>query len=78
MAKHPTACKHVFTRLRQGRSNAGLTQTQVAKKLQRSQNYVSKCESWERRVNVLDTRTAQRLNTPQLPTKGGGPGALRR
>lgn len=40
--------------LRQARLDAGLTQAQVAAKLGRRQTFVSKCESGERRVDVVE------------------------
>ncbi len=41
-------------RLREARQAAGLTQVEVAAKLGRPQSYVSKCESGERRVDVVE------------------------
>lgn len=41
-------------RLRQAREEASLTQAQVAKKLNQPQSYVSRCESGERRVDVVE------------------------
>ena len=41
-------------RLRQAREEANLTQAQVAKKLTQPQSYVSRCESGERRVDVVE------------------------
>ena len=40
--------------LRKARMDAGLTQTQAAAKLKRPQSFVSKCESGERRVDVVE------------------------
>jgi len=40
--------------LRRIRSDAGLTQAQMAKKLGQPQSYVSKYESGERRLDVLE------------------------
>ncbi|MEH6417082.1 helix-turn-helix domain-containing protein [Pseudomonas sp. CGJS7] len=55
----PTALnKPEYLRLRQllveARERAGLTQTQVAEKLQRAQSFVSKYELGERRLDVID------------------------
>lgn len=41
-------------RLRQARKDAGLRQTEVAEALGRPQSYVSKSESGERLVDVID------------------------
>jgi len=41
-------------RLRRAREEAGLTQTQVAKRLGRPQTWVSKCELGERRVDFVE------------------------
>jgi len=40
--------------LKQARLDAGLTQVEVAKSLDQPQSYVSKCESGERRVDIVD------------------------
>ena len=41
-------------RLRSARHGAGLTQQEVAAKLGKPQSFVSKCESGERRVDVVE------------------------
>ena len=40
--------------LKIARVSAGLTQADVAHRLKRYQSYVSKCESGERRVDIVD------------------------
>ncbi|MBD2732148.1 helix-turn-helix transcriptional regulator [Nostoc sp. FACHB-892] len=46
--------KAFLTRLREARLEAGLTQIEVAQKLNQPQSYVSRCESGERRVDVVE------------------------
>lgn len=41
-------------KLKAARLEAGLTQVQVAKKLKRSQSYVSKAESGEQRLDIIE------------------------
>jgi transcriptional regulator with XRE-family HTH domain len=41
-------------RLRRAREESGLTQVEVARRLSRPQSYVSKCESGERRIDVIE------------------------
>ena len=40
--------------LRSARKAAGLTQEEVAKSLQQTQSFVSKCERGERRIDVVE------------------------
>jgi transcriptional regulator with XRE-family HTH domain len=46
--------KVFLKRLRQARIDAGLTQADAAARLKRPQSFVSKCESGERRVDVVE------------------------
>jgi len=48
-------------RLRDARNEASLTQVKVARKLGRQQSFVSKCESGERRVDVVELAEFARL-----------------
>lgn len=62
MAKTPVPSKSLFSveydcflrLLREAREKAGLTQVEAAKCLKRPQSFVSKCESGERRVDVVE------------------------
>jgi transcriptional regulator with XRE-family HTH domain len=40
--------------LRRARIDAGLTQTDTAQRLRRPQSFVAKCESGERRVDIIE------------------------
>lgn len=51
---HKPRYKAMLKRLREARIAAGLTQVEVAKALQRTQVFVSKCESGERRIDPID------------------------
>ena len=46
--------RELIRRLREARENAGLTQSEAAAALDRPQSFVSKCESGERRVDVVE------------------------
>ncbi len=54
MARRSAAYRLFLTRLREARQAAGLTQAEAAVKLRRPQSFVSKCESGERRVDVVE------------------------
>lgn len=53
--------RQFLEQLRAARSEAQLTQLQVASELGRPQSYVSKCESGERRVDVVELEAFARL-----------------
>jgi transcriptional regulator with XRE-family HTH domain len=46
--------RRFLLRLRAARERAGLTQVEAARRLRVPQSYVSKCESGERRVDVIE------------------------
>lgn len=46
--------KRVLELLRKARKEAGLTQVDVAVALGKTQSYVAKCESGERRIDVVE------------------------
>jgi transcriptional regulator with XRE-family HTH domain len=60
-AAHRQQYRHFLERLRQARRDAGLTQVDVARELRRPQSFVSKCESGERRVDVVELEELARL-----------------
>ena len=54
MARREPQYANFLRRLREARTRAGLSQSEVAKRLRRPQSFVSKCESGERRVDVIE------------------------
>lgn len=44
----------MLKRLREARLQAGLTQSQAAAALRKPQSFISKCESGERRIDVIE------------------------
>lgn len=53
--------QEVLRRLRQARKDAGLTQMEVARRLKRSQSFVTKAETGERRLDVVELRAVARI-----------------
>ena len=53
--------RNIVERLKQARLNAGLSQVDVAKKIGRTQSYVSKIESGQRRFDVLQLKDFAKL-----------------
>ncbi len=58
---HTPAYRRLLTALKQARLDAGLQQTEVARKLRRPQSFVSKIEAGERRVDVIELAELCRL-----------------
>lgn len=54
--KYGAEYKALAKRLRDAREESGLTQVEVARKLGKPQSFVSKCESGERRIDVVELR----------------------
>ena len=55
------AYRRFLTRLRGARAARGLTQVEVARRLGKSQAFVSKSESGDRRVDVIELQTFAKL-----------------
>jgi ribosome-binding protein aMBF1 (putative translation factor) len=55
-----------LSRLKNARVEAGMTQVAVARQLARPQSFVSKCESGERRVDVVELQEFARLYSKPL------------
>ncbi len=58
---HSRRYRQFLQRLRAARVEAGLTQEQMAKALKTRQNYISKCEIGERRVDVVELERFARV-----------------
>jgi transcriptional regulator with XRE-family HTH domain len=61
MARHSTEYATFRRKLREARVRAGLSQEIAARKLGRPQSFVSKCESGERRVDVVELKALARI-----------------
>lgn len=51
---HSKEYRSMIQKLITARNESGLSQVQVAKELSKPQSYVSKCESGERRIDVIE------------------------
>ena len=55
-AIHSSEYKSILSRLKNARAETKLNQAEVAKKLHKPQSYLSKIESGERRLDVLELK----------------------
>jgi transcriptional regulator with XRE-family HTH domain len=53
--------KLIIERLRRARADAGLRQVDVAKRLRAPQSYISRCESGEHRLDVVELETFAKI-----------------
>jgi transcriptional regulator with XRE-family HTH domain len=53
---HSKKYRVLIDKLRAARKEAGLTQLQVAKKLKKTQSYISKVEVGEQRIDVIELK----------------------
>ncbi len=58
---HSARYRQFLALLRSARLKAGLTQAQAARALGKPQSYLSKCESGERRVDVVELERFAKL-----------------
>jgi len=58
---YSAAYRKFIAKLREARQQAGLTQIQAAKRLGRTQNYMTKCETRQRRIDVLELAAFAKL-----------------
>lgn len=61
MARRSAEYGAFLRRLREARERAGLSQAETARRLGKPQSYVSKCESGERRVDVVELKAFSRV-----------------
>lgn len=64
--RHGPAYQELARRLRAAREDAGLTQAEAARSLGRPQSFISKTESGERRVDVVELAAIARLYGKKL------------
>lgn len=60
-ATRSPAYRRFLVRLKKARDEAGLTQAEAARRLRRSQSFVSKSESGDRRVDVVELQAFAKL-----------------
>lgn len=60
-ATRKAAYQRFLKKLRRAREQSGMTQVEVARQLRRTQAYVSKCESGDRRVDVVELKAFAKL-----------------
>jgi transcriptional regulator with XRE-family HTH domain len=65
-ATHRHRYSQFLGKLKQARAEAGLTQVEVAGRLKRPQSFVSKIESGERRVDVVELSELAKLYGKQV------------
>ena len=58
---HSPRYRQFLKKLRAARLDAGLTQQELARALRKPQSFVSKCESGERRVDVVELERFAKL-----------------
>lgn len=61
MARRSADYATFLRRLRRARTDANMSQSQAAAKLGKPQSFISKCESGERRVDVVELKAFARL-----------------
>ena len=59
--RHPRSYRRMLERLRRARQEAGLTQVEAAKALKASQQFVSRVELGERRIDPVELQAFARL-----------------
>lgn len=60
-SKYGPAYEALERNLREARKLAGLTQAEAAQRLGKPQSFISKCESGERRIDIIELRVLAKL-----------------
>jgi len=63
---HSHEYKIMLKKLVDARNGVGMSQARVAEKLSKPQSYVSKCESGERRIDVIELKKFAQLYNKTL------------
>lgn len=58
--------KDLVIQLKKAREKAGLSQVEVAKKLGKSQSYISKLESGQRKIDVIQLRELAKMYKKEI------------
>jgi len=58
--------KAIIEKLKKARHNAGLDQVEVAKKLNKTQSYISKIESGQRKIEVIQLKKFAKIYKKNL------------
>ena len=58
---YSTRYEKLVEKLKQARVNAGLTQTEVAKHLRKGQHFVSRIETGQRRIDVIELQELAKI-----------------
>lgn len=58
--------KHIVEQLKKARKEAGLSQGEVAKLLHRTQSYISKIESGQRKIDVVQLKEFAKIYKKNL------------
>ena len=58
--------KHIVQQLKKARIEAGLDQEEVAKLLKKTQSYISKIESGQRRIDVVQLKELAKIYKKKL------------
>jgi len=58
--------RYIVKQLKKARKEASLSQKQVAKILRRTQSYISKCESGQRKIDVIQLKDFAKIYKKNL------------